>query len=357
MAARMARLFKIVSTRPHSAPGTIAETEELRAAKARISVFDYTESAFEEKDLADIEHCFIYKERDSVTWINIEGMNLEVIRRLDDHFGIHPLVSEDIVHLGQRPKVEEYDDYSFIVVKMIYTPEGGGEIIAEQISLILGRNYVISFQERPGDVFDPIRDRIRKAKGRVRKMGADYLAYCLLDAVVDNYFLVLEKKGAQIEAIESLLLENSKKNIAPELHRHKSDVVFLRKQIWPLRELLGNLQREDNGLIGKTTALYLRDVYDHTVQVMDTIESFRDMLAGLHDIHLANISNRMNEIMKVLTMISTIFIPITFMAGLYGMNFDNMPELRWRWGYFILLGLMAAVAGMMLFFFKKKKWF
>lgn len=353
----MSKLFKEISKGVALPPGVIVETEELRTQKVDITVFDYTEKDFEEKKIKDIKECFPYKDKPSVTWINVDGMNLDVIHQIDDHFGIHPLVAEDIVITGQRAKMEDYDNYIFIVIKMIYMKRGEEEMYSEQISLILGPNYVISFQEKMGgDVFDPIRDRIRAAKGRVRKMGADYLAYCLLDAVVDNYFVILEKKGEEMDILESRLIDDGRPEFSLEIHQHKRDMGFLRKQIWPLREVLSSLQRSESRLIKKTTSIYLRDVYDHAIQVIDTIESFRDILSGMHDMHMTTISNKMNEVMKVLTIIATIFIPLTFIVGVYGMNFDDMPELHWRGGYFLLLFCMAIVAGGMVVYFKKRNW-
>jgi magnesium transporter len=291
-----------------------------------------------------------------VTWINIEGIDSEAIQKIDEHFGIHALVSEDIVCLGQRPKLEDYENYIFIVLKMIYFNQKVNDILDEQISLVLGPNFVISFQETEGDVFGPIRQRIREGKGRVRTMGADYLAYTLLDAVVDNYYVILEKCGDDIEALEDQIMEDPHKGIGQEIHQLKRDMIDLRKQIWPLREVIAGLQRNESRLIRKQTGVYLRDVYDHIIQVIDTVESFRDMLSGLHDIYLSSISNKMNEIMKVLTIFAVIFIPLTFIAGIYGMNFQFMPELQWKYGYFVVLGFMAFVGIGMLLYFKKKKW-
>jgi len=227
---------------------------------------------------------------------------------------------------------------------------------AEQVSLVLGSNFVISFQERVGDVFDEVRDRIRNAKGRIRKMGPDYLAYALLDAVVDNYFTVLEKFGEKIEAAEEELVANPTEKTLKQIHLVKRELLSVRKSVWPLRELISALQRGESGLIQETTGIYLRDMYDHTIQVIDTVESFRDMVSGMLDIYLSSISNKMNAVMKVLTIIATIFIPLTFIAGVYGMNFKYMPELQWRWGYGLILVVMGIVAVIMLFYFRKKKW-
>jgi magnesium transporter len=231
------------------------------------------------------------------------------------------------------------------------------EIKGEQVSLILSENFVLSFQERPGDIFDLIRERLRNAKGRIRKMGADYLAYALVDAVVDQYFVILEKVGERIEELEESLTRNTKPETMQEIHRLKREMIYLRKSIWPLRESISGLEKSESALINKATLKYLRDVYDHTIQIIDTVETFRDMLSGMHDTYLTNISNRMNEIMKVLTIIATIFIPMTFIAGIYGMNFKFMPELEWRWGYLAVWVVLVSVALIMVVYFKRKKWF
>lgn len=353
----MTRLYKKVKKRGFLPPGTILHPNGANGNKATIKVFDYTQTEMEEINIEHVEQCAHYKNKDSVTWINMEGMNTNYIQKIGEYFGIHPLVSEDIVNTGQRPKVEDYGDYLFVVIKMIYVGKEKNDMISEQISLIIGKNYVISFQEKEGDVFNPIRERIHSNNGRIRKMGADYLAYSLLDAVVDQYFVILENKGEQIDALEEQLMTNGNSEASREIHNYKREMVFLRKQIWPLREVLSSLQRGESELITKTTGIYLRDVYDHTIQVVDTIESFRDILHGMHDMHMTNISNKMNEVMKVLTIIATIFIPITFMAGIYGMNFDHIPELHWRGSYFVFWIAVFLVVGGMTMYFKKKKWF
>jgi magnesium transporter len=241
-------------------------------------------------------------------------------------------------------------------MKMLYHDKQDDEVKAEQISLILGSTFLISFQEQDGDVFDAVRERIRKAKGRIRKAGCDYLAYTLMDALVDNYFVVLEYFGEQMELLEEDLVGNPTPEILESLHNMKQEMVFLRKRIWPLREVVGALARGETELVRESTVVYLRDVYDHTIQVIDTIESYRDVLAGMLDIYLSTVSNKMNEVMKVLTIIATIFIPLTFLAGIYGMNFKFMPELEWRWGYFAAWGVMICTFILLLFYFRKKNW-
>ena len=338
-------------------PGTPVYVGERKDEKVRISVLDYDEVQYQEKEVKDVEECFPFKDTSTVTWINIDGIHqIDIIEKIGRHFGLHPLIQEDIVNTEQRPKMEDFGSYIYIVLKMIYHDENDGEIKMEQVSLILGENYVISFQEKEGDIFNHVRERLRNGKGRIRKMKADYLAYSLLDAVVDNYFFILEKSGEQIEELEDKVVSNPKPETLQEIHKLKRGMIFLRRSVWPLREVINTFERGESSFIQKTTRIYLRDVYDHTIQVIDSVETFRDMLSGMHDTYLSSISNRMNEIMKVLTIIATIFIPLTFVAGIYGMNFKFMPELDWRWGYFAVWLIMTAVAVLMIFYFKRKKW-
>jgi magnesium transporter len=263
---------------------------------------------------------------------------------------------EDIINREQRPKIDDLENYLFLVLKMLQYDEKEQKIKFEQVSLILGSTYVISFQEREGDVFNIIRKRIKEGKGRIRKMDSDYLAYSLIDAIVDNYFSILEKIGERIEDIEGEVITNPSPETLQSIYSLKRDLIFLRKSVWPLREVITKMERGEIKLITKPTELFLRDVYEHTIQVIDTIESFRDMISGLLDIYLSSISNKMNEVMKVLTIIATIFIPLTFIAGIYGMNFQNMPELGWHWGYFIVLCVMLVIGITMIIYFKRKNW-
>jgi len=338
-------------------PGTLIHIGERKTEKTRITIIDYDETQFEEKQAKRIEECFPFKDKPTVTWINIDGIHqVEIIEKLGSHFGLHPLLLEDILNTEQRPKMEDFGDYIFVVLKMLYYGEHEAEIEAEQVSLILGSNFVISLQESEGDVFDPIRERIRKGKGRIRKAGADYLAYALLDAIVDNCFLILEKGGERIEDTEQQLATNPTPETLQLIRKLKKGMIFLRKAIWPLREVVSGLERCESVLIHESTGAYLRDVYDHTIQVIDTVESFRDMVSGMLDIYLSSISNKMNEVMKVLTIFAVIFIPLTFVAGIYGMNFQFMPELGWHWGYPMILIVMASIAAGMLGYFRRKRW-
>ncbi len=338
-------------------PGTLVYSGEEKDYKPKISIIDYSEASFQESKIENIEDCFPFRDTPTVTWINIDGVHdTGIIEKLGGHFELHPLIMEDIVNTQQRPKIEEYDKFMFIVLRMLYFNSDDEELKSEQVSLIFGTNFVISFQESVGDVFQPIRERIIKAKGRIRKMGADYLAYALIDAIVDNYFVVLEKLGETIESIQDALIKKPSPQILQVIHDLKREAISLCKSVWPLREVISSIERSEAPLIRKATRIYLRDVYDHTIQVIDTIESFRDMISSMLDIYLSSISNRMNEIMKVLTIFAAIFIPLTFIAGIYGMNFINMPELSWQWGYPAALTVMAVVAAILLLYFKRRNW-
>ena len=338
-------------------PGTIVHVGEKRREKVKLSVISYDGVNFQEKDVNNVEEAFAFRNKSSVMWLNIDGVHQpETIEQVGKSFGLHPLVAEDIANTGQRPKMEDFDDYIFVVLRMLRFDEKENETKTEQISIVLGRDFVVSFQEREGDVFDPIRERLRNNKGRIRKLGADYLAYALIDAIVDNYFMILEKLGETIEEIEDKLVTNPTSETLQTLYDLKREMVFLRKSVWPLREVINRLERSESPLINKSTYVYLRDVYDHTIQVIDAVETFRDMLSGMLDIYLSSISNRMNEVMKVLTIIATIFIPLTFIAGIYGMNFRYMPELEQAWSYPAILILMVIITIVMLVYFRRKKW-
>jgi len=359
----MARFLKKISKTAGHAPGDLVYVGEKRVEKPRITIIDYDEVNFKESQAKAIDECFPFKETPTVTWINIDGLQeIEIIEKVGKHFQMHPLTMEDILNTGQRPKYEDFDDYIFLVLKMLYFDDRDKEIKAEHVSVIVGANFVISFQEKEGDVFNPIRERIRNNKGRVRKMGADYLAYTLLDAIVDSYYAILEKSGEKIESMEDELVKNPTPELLRLIHRLKGDAIFLRKSVWPLREVVNSLTRSETKIIQKATEIYLRDVYDHTIQVIDMIETFRDTISGMLDIYLSSLSNKMNEVMKVLTIIATIFIPITFIAGIYGMNFDpsvskfNMPELGWPFGYVFAWGVMILITIVMLVYFRKKRW-
>ncbi|MBI4947416.1 MAG: magnesium/cobalt transporter CorA [Bacteroidetes bacterium] len=337
-------------------PGTVVYSGESTSLKVKISLLEFNEKEVIEKEFFDFDECLLHVKSDMVKWINVDGIhNTELIQKIGEKFNIHSLTLEDIANTDQRSKFEDYENYLVSIMKML---SHESEIHAEQLSVILfDNNTVISFQEvHGGDAFDIIRTRIRQGKGRVRKMGADYLAYCLIDAVVDLYFVILEKFGDRIEVLEEELISDPSKETMKVLHGMKREMIFLRKAVWPMRELINNFERSESKLIKKPTRLFLRDLYDHTIRVIDTVETFRDLLSGMMDIYLSSVSNRMNEVMKVLTIISTIFIPVTFIAGVYGMNFKYMPELESPYGYWLCWGFMLTIMLSLLFYFKRKKW-
>lgn len=353
----MLRLIKGRAKKIGLPPGTLVHMGEKTTGKVRITIIDYTESTFEKKEVNTIEECFPFKDTPSITWINIDGVHqLDIIQKIGKHFDLHQLLLEDIVNTEQRPKMEDFDKHIFIVLKMLGYDDINHQISTEQLSLILGENFVISFQEKEGDIFNGVRERIRNGKGRIRKMGSDYLAYALIDSVVDHHFVVIEKIGDKIAEIEEELETDPTMETVKAIHHLKREMIFLRKSVWPLREVVNNLERGESKLIKKVTLRYIRDVYDHTIQIIDTIETFRDMLSGMLDLYLSSISNRMNEVMKVLTIIATIFIPLTFIAGVYGMNFVYMPELQLQMGYPVAIISMLTIAIIMLFYFKRKNW-
>lgn len=336
--------------------GTLVHVGEKKTDKVQIHGIRYDEAEVVEKDLVGPEDIFSVK-GNSVVWIDIDGLHkTEIIESFGKAFGLHPLLLEDIVNTRQRPKMDEYDNCLYFVFRMLRYDEKAHVVKDEQISIVLGKNFVLSFQEGPGDVFDPVRDRLRHNRGRVRKSGADYLAYALMDAVVDNYFVVLEKFGDEIERVDEELLRNPQPRTLHVLHHLKQELIFLRRLTWPLRDVLGSLTREEYDFISPSLVPYFRDVHDHAVRVIDMVESGRDVLSGMLDVYMSNISNKMNAIMKVLTIISTIFMPLTFIVGIYGMNFKYMPELEVEWAYPAVLLAMAAIGVGMGFYFHRKKW-
>lgn len=353
---RVSKLLPRVATHTAS-PGTVKYVGRAREDQVKIQVMEYHDDHFEEKDIASISEIIPLKSSPMVTWVNVTGVHdTSVIESIGEAFGIHSLVLEDIANTTQRPKLEEYDGYLFAVVKMTYLDSNSGEIVIEQISLIIGTNYILSFQEKEEDVLNGLRQRIRAGKGRVRKMGSDYLLYAIIDSIVDFYFTVLEQLGDRIEILEETLLKQADQSLLNDIYRLKQDLIFLRKSIWPMREVISSIQHAEHKLITKPVGIFLRDAYDHTIQVIETVETFRDMASGMQDLYLSTISNKMNEIMKVLTIFAAIFIPLTFLAGVYGMNFHDIPELSWRWGYPAWWGAVLTLGIGMLIYFKRKKW-
>jgi magnesium transporter len=337
-------------------PGTLIHIGEKRSEKTHIRQINYDESNFFDRKVEAPEQYCPTRAVTGITWINVDGISqTELFQQLGDCFGLHPLVLEDIMNTDQRPKMEDFGDYVYIVLKML-SFDNHREIIAEQVSLILGQNFLLSFRERESDIFNPIVERIKNAKGLIRKEGADYLAHALLDAVVDHYFVVLEKLEEEIDLLEEEVIANPTPKTLNKIHHLRRELIFLRKAVFPFRSVISALERGESPFFKQASRIYLRDIYDHTIHIVDTLETFRDLATGLLDIYLSSVSNRLNAVMRILTVIATIFMPLTFLAGLYGMNFKYMPELEWRWGYPAVLLLMATVGISMQVYFRKKKW-
>lgn len=373
-------------TRPGAPPGTLSA--DPGASKPKIHLISFGPDVFAERDLVSPDQLSALPQDHVVRWLNVDGLgDTETIRRIGIAFGLHPLALEDILDVHQRPKVEAYEDHLFIITRMpvngplpndqagnaqaIFNPPGAttpenagpaGRLETEQVALCLGRDFVVTFQERPGDIFEPVRRRLRGASGQLRAHGADYLAYTLIDAAIDAFFPLLEFYGERVEELESEVVERPEVSQIARIHDLKRDLLTARRAIWPQRELLNALIRDESALVSAQTRIYLRDCYDHTIQLIDMIETDREIASGLIDIHLSSISNRMNEVMKVLTVIATVFIPLTFIVGIYGMNFDsnaspwNMPELEWRYGYPVTMLAMAVIAAGLLASFWRRGW-
>ena len=355
---KKSRIYRVRKKQAGLPPGSLVHTGTKKIEKVLIDITEYNEEKFAEKTIESVEELFQQKDSNLTTWINICGLHdISLLEKIGDHFNIHPLVLEDILNTEQRPKLDDYESQLYCVLKSIEFDEAAGEITSEQVSLILDKNLLITFQERIPDCFEPVRDRLRKGKGRIRKCSADYLSYALMDLVVDNYFSVLENIGDSIQYLEDELVTNPKTENLNTIYKLRRELLFLRKSVLPLREVLNTMLRDEFDLITSDTNIFIRDVYDHVVQVMDTVETYREMISGMLDTYLSSVSNRMNEVMKVLTIIATIFIPLTFIAGVYGMNFDNFPELHWYWFYPWGFWSTIIVLGFVMFlFFKRKKW-
>lgn len=354
----MSRRLKIRSKKAGLPPGSLVHIGEKLSETTKITLIDYNGDNLTEKNIQNMDELCAVKDKPTVSWIHIDGIHdTRVLEQLGAVFGLHPLILEDILNTDQRPKMEDLGDYIFIVLKRFCNIcDQNNDITSEQISVILGPNYVISLQEKEEDILNPIRDRIRTGKGRIRKAGADYLAYSIIDIILDSYFSILETLGEKIEREEEALLSNPTGRTLQAIQHLKRDMIFLRKSVWPLRETISALERSESPLIQESTGIYLKDIYDHAIQVLDTVETYRDMLSGMIDIYLSSLSNRMNQVMKVLTVIATIFMPMTFLAGVYGMNFKHFPELEWRWGYPLFWTVNLAITVVMLILFKRKKW-
>ncbi|MGQ0811097.1 MAG: magnesium/cobalt transporter CorA [Nitrospiraceae bacterium] len=351
--------MKLVQKRSKKAglpPGTLVHIGERKAGEVTIRVFEYDETRCNERKIAGPDELALAPEP-TVTWVDIGGLHrVDLVEALGKQFNLHPLLLEDITNTDQRPKLDDYDTYGYIVLKMLRVGPRREDIEVEQVSLVFGRQFILSFQENGGDVFQPIRERLRTGKGRIRQGGADYLLYSLVDAIVDHYFAVLETLGERIESLQDAVVESPKPATLHDIHALKRQLLFIRRAVWPLREVMNNLSRADSQFLREPTKLFFRDVYDHVVQIVDTIETLREMVSGMQDIYISSTSYRLNAVMKVLTIITTIFMPLTFIVGIYGMNFEHMPELKSPWGYPLVLFSMVVIAVGMLAFFKRKKW-
>lgn len=348
---------KVKNTALNQVPGQVTYVGQKTNQETLLEIFDYDPHKITVQHVNEVEKAFGYKDIENITWINVNGLNnTQEIEKLGKHYNLHPLLIEDIVNTQQRPKIDEYEDYLFIVFKMIhFGPDQ--EFIREHVSLVMGKNYVLTFQEADGDVFNGLRERIKNAKGRIRNSGADYLTYAILDAVIDNYFLVIESLGEKVELLEeSLFVENSSEDITQDIQDMKREIIKMRKAVYPLREVISRMENTQSPLFEPKTFSYIKDLNDHIIQVSENIEVYREMIWGLMDMYMTTISNKMNEVMKVLTIMASIFIPLTFMAGIYGMNFEYIPELQFKYGYFYLWGAMLIVFFMMIWYFRRKKW-
>lgn len=337
-------------------PGTIVYTGEERDEPVRVRVFEFDHEHHSERELSLDEVAGLSRNADRVLWIDVEGVHdVELLRQIGKRFALHDLVLEDIASVGQRPKFEGYDDYAYIVLRMLHNQLGVG-VVDEQLSIVLGRGFVLTFQEHQGDMFEALRDRIRTDRGRIRQHGADYLAYRLIDVTVDGYFDILADMDDQIDRLEEAVQAEASGASIQQVYAIRRELVTQRRVIWPLREVAASLARDEVDLIGDSLDPYLRDLQDHVARVLDLIESLRENADGLVELGHSIQGQRLNEVMKLLTIISTVFIPLSFIAGLYGMNFDYMPELHWRWGYFGALGLMLSVSLGLLFYFRRRHW-
>lgn len=350
------KLVKKRGKKAGAPPGTLVHVGDRPGEDVRVRVIDYDQDHLDDNRLPVSGKIGELRDSRSVSWVHVDGVHqVDVIEQLGNQLGLHPLVMEDILNTDQRPKIEVYDDYLFIVLKLLTYDAASREVRAEQVSLVLGEHFVLSLQESSHPILDTVRERL-KAGRRIRFLGPDYLAYAIIDAIVDNYFTVIESFADQIESLEDILLGTPSPSSLEQVHHMRREMLLLRKAIWPLREVLSSLSRNDLSLVTEGTRLFLRDVYDHIVHALDTVETLRDLLVGMLDLYLSSVSNRMNEVMKVLTIIATLFMPLTFIAGVYGMNFEYMPELSWPWAYPAVMLLMFAVLVMLVVFFRRKRW-
>ncbi len=352
------RLLRRAVQKPGAPPGLLVHTGPRTVEEVRLRLIEYDADTLEERELEHVSRAFPTRDGPSVGWLNVDGLHETVaLAELRDHFGLHVLVMEDVVTVGQRPKMEEYDGSIYLVLPMLSFDEESLTVRNEQLSLVLGKSWVLTFQEREGDVFEPVRERLRTAYGRIRTRGADYLAFALMDAVVDRYYLVLEQLGDVAEVLDAEVMSDPTPDVLHRINHLKRELLLLRRSVWPLREALNSFVRTESDLVVESTQVFGRNLYDHAVQIIDTVETLRDLVSGMTDLYLSSVGQKTNEVMKVLTIMASIFIPLTFMAGIYGMNFQHMPELGVPWAYPALWGAMLLVAASMLIYFWRKKWF
>ncbi|MFH1852267.1 MAG: magnesium/cobalt transporter CorA [Candidatus Neomarinimicrobiota bacterium] len=338
-------------------PGSIIHLGQFSGTPVNISVIEYDPDTFIEQRQVSPVDCSVLRDKPSITWFNVDGVHdTELIEQLGRQFRLHPLILEDIVNTDHRPKIEEADDYLYFTFKMLMFEPGSGKVLSEQVSIVLGTGFVLSFQEQPGDVFGPVRQRIAQGKGRIRKRGTDYLVYALVDTVVDSYFLIADTLEARIAELEEQVDKNPHSGLIAEIQDTRKQLVFVRQAIAPLKDAVGYLEKDESELIEERTRRYLRDVYDHIIHIIDSLEIQREILNGIRDSYHSTISTQLNQVMKVLTIIATIFIPLTYIAGIYGMNFEFMPELGWKWSYPAVWLVMLSVFAGMIVYFRRKKW-
>lgn len=353
----MQKLVKSRSRTIGLPPGSLVHIGEKKRETTLMTLIDYDEGSFEQKQIGKKELESLQSRESGIRWLNVEGLSeVNVLETVGKIFNLHPLILEDILNTDQRPKIDFNDDYIYISAKMLFYDKALGEFDIDQVSFILGKNYVISISEKDTDIFEPVIKRLQQGMSRFRKLGADYLAYSLLDVIVDNYFTVIEGFGDKVETVEDEMVIRTSRQTLGTIHSLKRQILFLHKAVWPLREVLSFLERGESLLVKDTTEIYIRDLYDHVIQVMDTTETLRDILSSMLDVYLSSSSNKMNEVMKVLTIISTVFMPLSFIVGVYGMNIRNMPELNWPWMYPVLWFVMILISVSMLIYFKRKKW-
>ncbi|PLX75159.1 MAG: magnesium and cobalt transport protein CorA [Desulfuromonas sp.] len=350
-------LFQVKAKQVGLPPGALIHVGQQKTEQPIISLIRYDLSSLDCQTDISLEQAAGSRQEGKVSWVNLSGIHdTAVVEAIGQTFEVHPLALEDILNTQHRPKLEEMQENTLVILKMLFFDQDSQSIRTEQVSMILGVDYVLTFQEQEGDVFDGVRGRLQRSNGRIRQRGPDYLAYALIDSIVDSYFHILEKVGDHLAQLEEVMMEGPDPSMLGRIHHYKRQLLMLHRSVWPLRDLVSELYKEESPLVAESTRVYLRDLYDHCIQVLDTVEIFRDMVSGLQDLYLSSVSNRMNEIMKVLTIMASIFIPLTFIAGIYGMNFEYIPELRWRWGYFAVWLVMIAGALGMLLFFKRKRW-